>query len=61
VVEFRLVKEENIWWERLLEDKIHQHWLKVDFRNWRYEDDVAEEKEPFDVQLPKSNQQPKTT
>jgi hypothetical protein len=31
-----------------LKDKIRQHWLRVDFQNWRDEDDVGEEKEPFE-------------
>jgi hypothetical protein len=49
LVEFRLGKEQNIWWERLLKDKIRQHWLRVDFQNWRDADDVGEEKEPFAI------------
>jgi hypothetical protein len=47
VVEFRC-KGRNIWWERLLKDKIRQHWLRVDFQNWSDEDDVGEEKEPYE-------------
>ena len=39
---------QNIWWERLLKDKIRQHWLRFDFQNWRDEDNGAEEKEPFE-------------
>ena len=48
MVEFRLVKVENVWWERLLKDKIRQHWLRVDFQNWKDEDDLGDEKEPFE-------------
>merc|ERR1719481_141250 len=50
VVEFRLVKEESVWWERLLKDKVRQHWLRVDFQNWKDEEDVGDEKEPFEEQ-----------
>merc|ERR1711962_2156 len=39
-VEFALEKvEEGPYWERLLEDKTKQHWLKVDFGKWKDEDD----------------------
>ena len=48
VVEFRLVKEENAWWDRLLKEKVRQHWLRVDFQNWKDEEDVGDEKEPFE-------------
>ena len=48
VVEFRLVKMEKVWWERLLREKARQHWLRVDFQNWKDEEDVGEESEPFE-------------
>ena len=48
VVEFRLVKVEKVWWERLLREKARQHWLRVDFQNWKDEEDVGEESEPFE-------------
>jgi hypothetical protein len=31
--------EEGPYWERLLADKSKQHWLKVDFKRWRDEND----------------------
>jgi len=43
-IEFALEKaEEGPYWERLLEDKTKQHWLKVDFGKWKDEDDSDEE------------------
>ena len=43
-IEFALEKvEEGPYWERLLEDKTKQHWLKVDFSKWKDEDDSDEE------------------
>ena len=48
VVEFRLEKVKPVWWERLLSDKTRQHWLRVDFQNWKDEDDLGEETEPFE-------------
>ena len=39
-IEFALEKvEEGPYWERLLEEKTKQHWLKVDFGKWKDEDD----------------------
>ena len=48
VVEFRLEKMKKVWWERLLREKARQHWLRVDFQNWKDEEDVGEESEPFE-------------
>ena len=48
VVEFRLQKLKKVWWERLLREKARQHWLRVDFQNWKDEEDVGEESEPFE-------------
>ena len=43
-VSFVLEKvEEGPYWDRLLETKVKQHWLKIDFMNWVDED---EEEEP---------------
>jgi len=46
---FKLVKKEEGWWPRLLETKVKQHWLKVDFTRWAdpvdAEDSEAEEQE----------------
>ena len=43
-IEFALEKvEEGPYWERLLEEKTKQHWLKVDFGKWKDEDDSDEE------------------
>ena len=47
-VEFRLAKKSPGWWERLLKDKSRQHWLRVDFQNWKDEDDAGDEKESFE-------------
>ena len=47
-VEFRLAKKIPGWWERLLKDKSRQHWLRVDFQNWKDEDDAGDEKESFE-------------
>ena len=35
--------EEGPYWDRLLESKLKQHWLKIDHKNWVDED---EEEEP---------------
>ena len=48
VVEFKLEKSDIFWWDRLLKDNARQHWLRVDFQNWRDEDDVGNEAEPFE-------------
>ena len=43
-VSFVLEKvEEGPYWDRLLESKLKQHWLKIDYKNWVDED---EEEEP---------------
>lgn len=47
-MEFRLVKKSAGWWERLLKEKSRQHWLRVDFQNWKDEDDVGDESESFE-------------
>ena len=38
-----LEKVEEGYWDRLLESKLKQHWLKIDHKNWVDED---EEEEP---------------
>ena len=43
-IEFALEKaEDGPYWDRLLEDKTKQHWLKVDFGKWKDEDDSDNE------------------
>ena len=42
--EFALEKvRKGSYWDRLLEDKRKQHWLKVDFQKWKDEDDSEDE------------------
>ena len=53
MVEFRLEKTRKVWWERLLREKARQHWLRVDFQNWRDEEDLGEEPEPFEEVRPR--------
>ena len=48
VVEFKLEKSDIFWWDRLLKDNARQHWLRVDFQNWKDEEDVGNEAEPFE-------------
>ena len=36
-------QEEGPYWDRLLETKVKQPWLRVDFKNWKDEDDDEEE------------------
>merc|ERR1719382_997762 len=58
VVEFRLQKsEEKVWWPRLLATKERQHWLRIDFQNWKDEDDQEDDKDPFEEE----KYQPMTT
>ena len=46
-IEIALEKvKEGPYWERLLEEKTKQHWLKIDFEKWKDEDDSEEEEEP---------------
>ena len=42
-VSFVLEKVEEGYWDRMLESKLKQHWLKIDHKNWVDED---EEEEP---------------
>jgi len=43
-IQFALEKaEEGPYWERLLETKTKQHWLKIDFNKWKNEDSEDEE------------------
>ena len=45
-IEIALEKvKEGPYWERLLEEKTKQHWLKIDFEKWKDEDDSEEETE----------------
>jgi len=39
--------EKGCYWERLLADKSKQHWLKVDFKRWKDEDDSSSNEESF--------------
>ena len=48
VVEFKLEKCDAVWWDRLLKEKARQHWLRVDFQNWRDEDDLGDDKIEFE-------------
>ena len=48
VVEFKLEKRDAVWWDRLLKEKARQHWLRVDFQNWRDEDDLGDDKIEFE-------------
>ena len=42
--------EEGPYWDRLLATKVKQHWLKIDFKNWKDEDDdEAEEGQGQDL------------
>jgi len=38
--------EEGPYWDRLLKDKTKQHWLRIDFKNWKDEDDEEEGGQP---------------
>ena len=48
VVEFKLAKQDGVWWERLLREKSRQHWLRIDFQNWKDEEDIGDDKEAFE-------------
>ena len=48
MVEFKLEKRDAVWWDRLLKEKARQHWLRVDFQNWRDEDDLGDDKIEFE-------------
>jgi len=39
---FKLVKKEEGWWPRLLDETVKQHWLKVDFTRWADQIDEAD-------------------
>ena len=52
-MEFKLEKTEAEWWERLLSERTRQHWLRVDFQNWKDEEDLGEEPEPFEEVRPR--------
>ena len=42
-IEIALEKvKEGPYWERLLEEKMKQHWLKIDFQKWKDEDESEE-------------------
>merc|ERR1712061_577049 len=45
VIEFALEKKdgEGPYWKRLVKEEKKQHWLKVDFNKWRYEDESDDE------------------
>jgi len=58
VVEFKLEKREATWWDRLLKEKTRQHWLRVDFQNWKDEEDCGDDKVEFEE---KEDYQPVTT
>jgi len=38
-------KKNHSWWTRLLSQKIKHHWLKVDFKRWKDEDDSEVEED----------------
>jgi len=43
-IEFVLEKKEaGPYWDRLLADKVKQHWLKIDFNKWKEEDESDDE------------------
>ena len=49
-VSFILEKvEEGPYWDRLLATKVKQPWLRVDFKNWKDEDDDEEEGQGQDI------------
>lgn len=41
----KIVKKEKAFWPRLRKDKAKVNWIKVDFANWRDEDESEEEDE----------------
>ncbi|XP_023334736.1 very-long-chain (3R)-3-hydroxyacyl-CoA dehydratase 3 [Eurytemora carolleeae] len=43
VVELKFEKSIPSWWTRLVKPKEHQHWLRIDFQNWKDEDETEEE------------------
>merc|ERR1712098_959832 len=50
-VSFVLEKvEEGPCWDRLLQTKVKQPWLRVDFKNWKDEDDDEEEGQGQDLE-----------
>lgn len=44
-IECTVMKKTNSWWPRLLSQKIKHHWLKVDFKKWKDEDDSEVEED----------------
>eukprot|EP00123_Amoebidium_parasiticum_P008488 comp18844_c0_seq1/m.20859 comp18844_c0_seq1/g.20859 ORF comp18844_c0_seq1/g.20859 comp18844_c0_seq1/m.20859 type:complete len:159 (-) comp18844_c0_seq1:512-988(-) len=49
-LELILAKKETnkAYWPRLLKEKGHRHWLKVDFNKWREDEDEDEDRKHFD-------------
>ena len=41
--------EEGPYWDRLLVTKVKQPWLRIDFKNWKDEDDDEEEGQGQDI------------
>ena len=41
--------EEGPYWDRLLATKVKQPWLRIDFKNWKDEDDDEEEGQGQDL------------
>ncbi len=41
--------EEGPYWDRLLATKVKQPWLRIDFKNWKDEDDDEEEGQGQDI------------
>ena len=41
--------EEGPYWDRLLASKVKQPWLRIDFKNWKDEDDDEEEGQGQDL------------
>ena len=42
-------EEEGPYWDRLLASKAKQPWLRIDFKNWKDEDDDEEEGQGQDL------------
>ena len=59
-VSFVLEKaEEGPYWDRLLATKLKQPWLRIDFKNWKDEDDDEEEGQGQDLGEEKDSLQEK--
>jgi len=55
-IEFALEKKEaGPYWDRLLADKVKQHWLKIDFNKWKEEDESDDEEGGQDIEAMMKN------